>query len=76
MKDFTNQIYIWTLGCVAGIGIGVLAYGWGAESRLIRDCSMTRVHIIDNDTLISCTVLKVNRTETPIQDDKKPEISL
>jgi hypothetical protein len=45
-------------------------------SALIRDCSMTRVHIIDDNTLISCTVLKVNRTETPVQDNKKPEISL
>ena len=46
------------------------------KAKVIRDCSMTRVHIIDDNTLISCTVLKVNRTETPVQGDKKPEISL
>lgn len=47
-----------------------------AERNFIRDCSMTRVHIIDDNTLISCTVLKVNRTETPVQDNKKPEVTL
>lgn len=67
------------LSLVIAVCGGVIGWYEGrdkSEEDFIRDCSMTRVHIIDDNTLISCTVLKVNRTETPVQDNKKPEISL
>lgn len=67
------------LSLVIAVSGGVIGWCEGrdkSEEDFIRDCSMTRAHIIDDNTLISCTVLKVNRTETPVQENKKPEISL
>lgn len=72
MKEFLGAFVM----ILAGYMLGSLLSSRIREANLIRDCSMTRVHIIDDNTLISCTVLKVNRTETPVQDNKKPEISL
>lgn len=46
-------------------------------SALIRNCSMTSVHIIDENTVIVCKVLKVRQTETVLPNNNtKPEVTL
>ena len=44
------------------------------KAKVIRDCSIANTHIINEDTVIVCTVLKIRQTETPV--DKKPEVTL
>ena len=45
-------------------------------STLIRDCSITGAHIISNDTVIVCRVVKVDQTRAPVVPKEKPEITL
>lgn len=67
------------VGAFFGVAMAAVVDVFASQLRvhhntLIRDCSVTNTHIINEDTVIVCTVLKIRQTETPV--DKKPGISL
>lgn len=74
MKDF----WIGVLGGVLLTVATVAPRLWGSPTygKIIRDCSITSVHIIDSDTVIVCKVLKVRQTETVLPNNAKPEVTL
>jgi hypothetical protein len=46
------------------------------KAKVIRDCSITGAHIISNDTVIVCRVVKVDQARAPTVPKEKPEITL
>lgn len=74
MKDFWIGVLIGVLVTVATVAPRL----WGSPTygKILRDCSITSVHIIDPDTVIVCKVLKVRQTETVLPNNTTPEISL
>ena len=67
---------------LAGIALGV-AVGWATfqivfppNKDLIRDCSITGVHILDSETVVVCKVVKVRTQEVPSPTNTKPEVTL
>lgn len=80
MKDDSSTtlfvIFLVTVLFCIGSVVGSFVTYREAEKDVIKSCSITGTHIIDENTIIVCQVLKIRQTETPVQDDKKPEISL
>jgi hypothetical protein len=76
MKEFTNTLYTWTLGAILGVAVGSMAIRGSLESEFIRDCSITGAHIISNDKVIVCRVVKVDQTRAPAIPKENPEITL
>lgn len=74
MKEF----WIGVLGGVLLTVATVAPRLWGSPTygKIIRDCSLTGAHVIDNDTVVVCQVLSRTTTPTPQPQNKKPEISL
>jgi hypothetical protein len=61
---------------LTGFVVGYAASSESNENNLIRDCSITGAHIISNDTVIVCRVVKVDQTRAPALPKEKPEITL
>lgn len=80
MKDDSSTtlfvLFLATALLVAGCLLGSFVTYRVAEQDVIKSCSITGTHIIDESTIIVCQVLKIRQTETPVRDGKKPEVSL
>jgi hypothetical protein len=74
MKEF------W-IGVLVGLVLAVIGDLFAMPHRanhteLLRDCSITGAHIIADDTVIVCRVVKVDQTQAPTIPKEKPEVTL
>lgn len=78
MKEIAETVVTWALGIILGTAVGSYIQKDAGEEHLLRDCSITGTHIIDDNTIVVCQVLKIRQQETPAPDGntKPPEISL
>jgi flavin reductase (DIM6/NTAB) family NADH-FMN oxidoreductase RutF len=72
MKEFLTAFVFVLAGFVMGVSINSRI----EEAKLIRDCSITGVHIIADDTVVVCKVVKVRTQEIPSPANTKPEVTL
>ena len=74
MRDvFKTTLLIAAAGFVTGV-VARTAEGVGQhrlERTILRDCELAGVHVIDNDTVIVCRVMK--RNPTPEMETKPEE---
>lgn len=76
MKEFTNGFFA---GLVLLVPIVIyFALHTQPTTKLVRDCSITGLHILDNETVVVCKVVKVRTQEVPSPSTTptKPEITL
>jgi flavin reductase (DIM6/NTAB) family NADH-FMN oxidoreductase RutF len=72
MKEFLTA-FVFVLATFVAGGAST---SWIKEAKLIRDCSITGVHIIADDTVVVCKVVKVRTQEVPSPANTKPEVTL
>ena len=72
MKESLTAFVFVSAGFVAGGAVT----SWIKEDKLIRDCSITGVHIITDETIVVCKVVKVRPQEVPSPANTKPEVTL
>jgi hypothetical protein len=72
MKEFLTAFVFVLAGFVAGHVVSSKT----REAKLIRDCSITGVHIIADETVVVCKVVKVRTQEVPSPANTKPEVTL
>jgi hypothetical protein len=72
MKEFLTAFVFVLAGFVMGVSINSRI----EEAKLIRDCSITGVHILDSETVIVCRAVKVRTQEVPSPANTKPEVTL
>jgi hypothetical protein len=72
MKESLTAFVLILAGFMAGRVVSSIAI----ENNLIRDCSITGAHIISDDTVIVCSVVKVDQTQAPTIPKEKPEVTL
>jgi hypothetical protein len=74
MKEFTHGFFA---GLVLLVPVVIyFAIHTQPTTKIIRDCSITGVHIIADETVVVCRVVKVRTQEVPSPTNTKPEVTL
>ena len=72
----SSLVLLWVGGILLGIAIGSYIQRTSKETDFIRDCSITGAHVLDNETVVVCKVVKVRTQEVPSPTNTKPEVTL
>lgn len=58
---------------IVGVVLGATLQQHIANDRLLRDCELTRVHVVDDNTVLVCSVVKRRPEQPKVETETEAE---